>query len=80
MTTIFKIIGGGQRVRQNVQLGQPTFYVKVENSDWVEKAQCSGQSNYTGVMWADDIETLKRWANEWAGQDVELIEAKEQEA
>ena len=76
MTTIFKIIGGGQKVRQNVQLGLPTEFIKVKNSDWVEKSKCNGQSNFTNVMWSDDLDSLQRWANEWAGSEVELIEVE----
>ena len=78
MTTIFKIIGGGQRVLQNAQLGLPVEFV-VENSDWVEKARCHGQNRFTNVMWSTDFDTLKRWAKEWAGSEIELVEVKEQE-
>ena len=41
MTTIYKIPGGGQKVQSNVQNGVDTEYVRVENSDWVEKCSCN---------------------------------------
>lgn len=70
--TIYLIIGGGQRVRQNVEQGSQTEYQKIENSDWPDKAQCEGQNHFTNALWATDFETVQRWANEWAGEDVEL--------
>lgn len=76
MKTIYKIIGGGQKVRENAENGISTEYVKVENSDFVEKAQCEGQDHYTGIMWHTDLDTLQEWANGWAGCEVELIEAE----
>jgi len=73
MEAIYKIIGGGQKVKQNVEFGIQTEYIK-EDSDWPEKAKCQGQDSYTNVMWHTDLDTLQKWANEWAGQEVELIE------
>jgi hypothetical protein len=73
-TTVFKILGGGQRIRQLNWNNQPVEFVTDKNSDWVERAKCHGQCNFTGVMWSDDLETLQRWANEWAGTEVELVE------
>ena len=52
MSTIFKIIGGGQRIRQNTELGLKINYQIVENSDWIEKAQCHGQDSFTNTMWS----------------------------
>lgn len=70
---IYQIIGGGQRVRQNIDLGLDTTYKVVENSDWVEKAKCNGQDSFTNVLWATDFETIQRWANDWAGKKVDLV-------
>lgn len=36
METIYKIIGGGQKVKQNLEFGIQTEYIK-EESDWPEK-------------------------------------------
>lgn len=73
MKTIFKIIGGGQKIRQNIQIEIHTEVIKIENSDYVEKSKAHGCDSFTHIMWATDIETLQRWANEWAGEDVKLI-------
>lgn len=75
MATIYKITGGGQKVRENVQAGIPTGYVRDDHSDRVEKSGCEGQDFSTGVMWATDLETLQRWADGWAGCEVRLVEA-----
>lgn len=77
MKTIYKIIGGGQKIRQNAQYGVETEYIKCE-SDWPEKAQCAGQDHFTNVMWHEDLETLQEWANAWAGEEVKLIEVVEE--
>lgn len=66
MQTIFKITGGGQRVRQNIETKKITFIEKVENSDWPEKAGVVSCNSYTGAIWATDISTVKRLAKEWA--------------
>lgn len=79
MATIYKIMGGGQKVQRNVQAGLPTKYVKVENSDWVERCGCTGQDLATDIMWSTDLENLQRWANEWAGCEVELVADVEEE-
>ncbi|WP_455668475.1 hypothetical protein [Phocaeicola sp.] len=78
MTTIYKIMGGGQKVQRNTQAGLPTQYIKVENSDWVEKCGCSGQDFAANTMWSTELEDLQRWANEWAGCEVTLVEAEEE--
>jgi hypothetical protein len=74
METIYKIVGGGQRVQQCVQYNQPVVYEVIKNSDWPEKCQCAGQNQYTNTIWSTDLETLQAWASEWAGEKVELIE------
>lgn len=73
MNTIYQIIGGGQRVRQNTELGQKTKYKIVENSDFVEKAQCDGNDSFTNTIWSTNFDNIQRWANDWAGEKVELI-------
>lgn len=67
--TIYKIIGGGQRVQQNLDCKLQTEIV-TELSDWEDTCECCGQNHFTHVMWANDLDTLKKWANEWAGRDV----------
>jgi hypothetical protein len=74
MTTIYIIRGGGQKIRQNIQIGLPTTYSVDNNSDWVEKAKCNSSDSYTNAIWADDFETIQRLANDWAGEEIELIE------
>ncbi|MCE8858276.1 hypothetical protein [Phocaeicola dorei] len=80
MATIYKIPGGGQKVQSNIQKGADTEYVRVENSDWVEKYGCNGQDFYGNTMWSDDLETLQRWADVWAGCKVRLVEVADKEA
>lgn len=80
MTTIYKIPGGGQKVQSNVQNGVDTEYVRVENSDWVEKYSCNGQDFYGNTMWSNDLETLQRWVDVWAGCKVRLVEAADKES
>lgn len=75
---IFIINGGGQYVRQGSDFNLPVYFEIVENSDWPVKAKCFGQDSYTNVMWATDFETLQRWANDWAGKKIELIEKTEE--
>lgn len=76
MATIYQIIGGGQRVRQNAELGLKTKYQIIENSDWVEKTKTHGQDFFTNTMWSTNLSTLQRWANDWAGKKVELIQVE----
>ena len=79
MTTIFKIIGGGQKVRSNVQVGRKTYYEKAEGSDWVENTKAQGSNPYADTMWSTDLDTLNEWANKWAGEEIELFEDQEAE-
>lgn len=66
MTTIFKIQGGGQRVRQNVQSKRQVVIERIENSDWPEKAGVVSYDSYTQSIWATDEKTVRRLASEWA--------------
>lgn len=75
MATIFAILGGGQQIQRNVGAGKDTEYIKVENSDWVEKYKRNGQDRFTDITWTDDFETLQLWADNWAGCKVTLVEA-----
>ena len=76
MATIYVINGGGQKIRQNVQMGISTEYHVDNNSDWAEKSKVFGSDSFTNAIWAEDLETIQRWANDWAGEEVELIEAE----
>lgn len=76
MSKIYVINGGGQKIRQNVEMGIATAYHVNENSNWPEVSKVSGCDSFTNTMWSEDLETLQRWANDWAGQEVELIEAE----
>ena len=75
-STIYLIQGGGQRVRQNTQMGLKTTYQVKQNSDWPAKSQATGCDSFTHAMWSTDLESLQRWANEWAGEEIELHEAE----
>lgn len=79
MDTIYIIRGGGQLISQKQDLASKAAraikYETVEGSDWPDKAQCSGQNNYTTALWATDLATIQRWANEWAGHAVRLYPA-----
>jgi hypothetical protein len=72
MNTIYVIKGGGQRVRQNRDIGVPTLYEVFEDSDYCDLALCIGQNFFANDMWSEDIDTLQRWANEWAGEKLIL--------
>ncbi|WP_291866619.1 hypothetical protein [Maribacter sp.] len=73
MQDIYVIKGGGQRVARNVESGIEVEYEVIKNSDYVEKSKASGVDSFTGQMWSADLETLQSWANQWAGEEVELI-------
>lgn len=72
MATIFKINGGGQRIRQNIQFGLPIEVITVENSDYPEKSKADGCDSYTNEIWATNLDWVQNWANDWAGKEVEL--------
>lgn len=69
MATIYQTISG-QSVRQQQEGTHPHRNVievkKIEDSNIPAKAKCSGQSNFTSAMWAEDLETLERWIKEWS--------------
>lgn len=69
MGTIYQTISG-QSVRQQQESKHPHRNIievrKIEGSNLLEKAKCSGQSNFTSAMWAEDLETLERWIKEWS--------------
>lgn len=77
MRKTFIIRGGGQAVQQ---FAQKTIFnkmrypliVEVKETDWPIKARCEGQNNYTNAIWATDLDTVQRWADEWAGEEVKL--------
>lgn len=71
-TTIYVIVGGGQKIRENIHYSQPIKYQTVEDSDWPVLAKCHGVDTYAGDMWSTDLETLQRWANEWAGKKIKI--------
>lgn len=73
MATVYIIDGGGQRIRENASLGIDTYY-KVEDNDFEEQSKSYGCDAYTGKMWANDLDTLQKWANSWAGKEVNLKE------
>ena len=64
MTTIYKIIGGFQAVRQAAQAGH-TVKIESVDSDWPEKTGCSGVHAYTHVAWDTNLQDLKKEAREW---------------
>lgn len=68
MTTqvIFRIVGGGQRVRQNIQNKQPTIIERVEGSDWPEKSGVAGCDAYANDIWHTDESRVKAFARGWA--------------
>jgi len=78
MATIYVIKGGGQKIRQNIQMDIATEYHVNQNSNWPNIAKASGSDSFTNVIWSTDLKTLQKWANDWAGEVVELIKADEQ--
>lgn len=72
MSKIYIFKGGGQRARQNAELGHPFVYEVDNNSNWAETSKQSGQTSFTNAIWNEDFETFKRDIEEWAGEDVEL--------
>ena len=75
MKKIYILEGGGQRVRQNV--GDTFYYLIVESSDWPEKSQSCGQSNYTRI-WDTDFTSFKKEVEAWAGRRVKLCLSEEE--
>lgn len=73
MEIIYKIIGGGQQVKQNVEYNKETYYEVCENSNYPQKSKAGGQNNYTNVMWNVDFERLQHWANEWGKKEIKLL-------
>ena len=69
MSTIYQTISG-QQVRQHQEtkrtINQAIIIEKIENSDLPFFSKCSGQSNFTQKMWAEDLETIEKWLKEWA--------------
>lgn len=75
MKTIYQIKGGGQAIRQQIEYTKKTETIvieKIENSDLPEKAQCVGQDSFTNLLWAEDLDTVKRWANGWAAKELKF--------
>jgi len=73
--TIYKTMSG-QRISQQLQeFGNELIpYEIVENSDYPFLTKCFGQDSYTNEIWSTDIETIQRWANDWAGCSVKLVQ------
>ncbi len=65
-TTIFKIVGGGQKIRQNIENKLPTIIEKVEDSDWPEKAGVVGVDAYANCLWATTEASVRKMAHGWA--------------
>lgn len=77
MRTIYRIKGnGGQHVQRCAERNQSVFYEVIENSNLVEVNGCEGRDSFTNEMWSVDLDDLQRWANQWAGKKVRLIEYK----
>lgn len=73
MSKIYIFKGGGQRAKQNAELGRDFIYEIDNNSNWAETSGQSGQTSFTNSIWNEDFETFKKDIEEWAGQEVELI-------
>ena len=69
MATIYQTISG-ESARQHQETARTINHAivveKIENSDLPALSKCSGQSNFTSEMWAEDLETLERWIKEWS--------------
>lgn len=76
MSKIYILEGGGQKVRQNINMRE--FYYKiVENSDWPEKSQSAGQSGYT-LIWDTSFDSFKKEVRAWVGKRVKLFLLEEE--
>lgn len=77
MSKVYKFPGGGQKVRQLVNLGQKLTYEIDHETDFPEKAGVAGSSSFTNTIWDTDFDRFKSIIEEWAGQEVELENSEE---
>jgi|WetSurMetagenome_2_1015567.scaffolds.fasta_scaffold04315_7 hypothetical protein len=75
MKTIYVIKGGGQRIRQNTECGIATEYLVLEDLNYVRNFYCSGKDSFTNDIWSEHFVDIQRWADDWAGEEVKLVEA-----
>jgi hypothetical protein len=73
---VYSILGGGQRVRQDVDYNLRTMY-RIEECDLPEKNGIWGQDFFTNKMWSYSLDNLQRWANEWAGKKIKLYQEED---
>lgn len=64
VTTIFRVIGGGQAVRQAADSNIAVKIEKIENCDWQVKSQAHGVDSYTSI-WGADLDDVKSTAKSW---------------
>lgn len=77
MSKVYLFPGGGQKVRQLVELGQELTYEIDHDSDLPEKAGVSGYDSFTNTIWHTDFDSFKSMIEEWAGKEVELENVEE---
>lgn len=77
MSKVYLFIGGGQKVRQLIELGQQLTYEVDHDSDLPEKSGVSGSSSFTNSIWHTDFDSFKRSIEDWAGEEVELENTEE---
>lgn len=67
--TIYKLIGGGERAMQLFGLGRDIICIE---EDIEEKYVCPERCNGFTKMWSDDPDDIKRWCEEWIGEEITL--------
>lgn len=77
MSKVYLFPGGGQKVRQLVELGQELTYEIDHDSDFPEKAGVAGCDSFTNTIWHTDFDSFKSMIEEWAGEEVELENVEE---
>lgn len=77
MSKVYIFPGGGQKVRQVVDLGHQLTYEIDHDSDLPEKAGVVGSSSFTNTIWDTDFDRFKSVIEEWAGEEVGLENVEE---
>ena len=70
METTYIIIGGGQKVKQCLELNQAVVIEK-RVTDYSEKSNCEGQNMYTNI-WASYLHEAIDMAKEWVSDPSKL--------
>lgn len=77
-STTYHIIGGGQRVQQNQNLGNNKVVIEKRETTYVADARADGGDSYTNEIWGslDFVKSCARgWAQKPKALKFEVVEA-----